>query len=262
MSRGTGGLVTALTGLASYRDATWIASAMTDGDAERAAGGRRPPVHRASGRASGEYQVRWSSPTPTPTTASTTSSPTRCCGSSSTTSGTFQRPGHPPPRGRGVRVRLQRRQRGPRARRRRGDRRPGRAGRDGPRLPPLHAAGPRPARAARRLPAPLHPHPVDPVGRLARAAAPDPRGALQRAAGQRHHRLPHPGLPAQLPAVLPRPDGPRRRHGARHRALRRPRGLGARLPAADRRLGHPADRALRARAASSRRSCCAAGATT
>src|SRR4051794_41944109 len=36
MSRGTGGLVTALTGLASYRDATWIASAMTDGDAQRA----------------------------------------------------------------------------------------------------------------------------------------------------------------------------------------------------------------------------------
>ena len=33
MSRGTGGLVTALTGLASYRDATWIASAMTDTNA-------------------------------------------------------------------------------------------------------------------------------------------------------------------------------------------------------------------------------------
>ncbi len=39
--RGTGGLVTALTGLASHRDATWIASTMTDGDvqiAEEAAG--------------------------------------------------------------------------------------------------------------------------------------------------------------------------------------------------------------------------------
>src|SRR3954467_14846559 len=32
VKRGTGGLVTALTGLASYRDAVWIASAMTDGD--------------------------------------------------------------------------------------------------------------------------------------------------------------------------------------------------------------------------------------
>ena len=30
--RGTGGLVTALIGLASHRDVTWIASAMTDGD--------------------------------------------------------------------------------------------------------------------------------------------------------------------------------------------------------------------------------------
>ena len=35
VKRGTGGLVTALTGLASHRDATWIASAMTDADAAR-----------------------------------------------------------------------------------------------------------------------------------------------------------------------------------------------------------------------------------
>ncbi len=57
MSRGSGGLVTALTGLASYRDATWIASAMTPGDAERAheAGDRPFPVPSPSGR---EYQVR------------------------------------------------------------------------------------------------------------------------------------------------------------------------------------------------------------
>jgi trehalose 6-phosphate synthase len=34
MKRGTGGLVTALTGLASHRQATWIASAMTDRDVE------------------------------------------------------------------------------------------------------------------------------------------------------------------------------------------------------------------------------------
>src|SRR5690349_15458689 len=34
VKRGTGGLVTALTGLASHRDAVWIASAMTDKDAE------------------------------------------------------------------------------------------------------------------------------------------------------------------------------------------------------------------------------------
>src|SRR5215216_5536530 len=35
LKRGTGGLVTALTGLASHRDAIWIASAMTDGDMEQ-----------------------------------------------------------------------------------------------------------------------------------------------------------------------------------------------------------------------------------
>jgi trehalose 6-phosphate synthase len=41
--RGTGGLVTALTGLASHRDVTWIASAMTDEDIEAAdANGGRP----------------------------------------------------------------------------------------------------------------------------------------------------------------------------------------------------------------------------
>ena len=34
VKRGTGGLVTALTGLASHRDAVWIASAMTDGDVD------------------------------------------------------------------------------------------------------------------------------------------------------------------------------------------------------------------------------------
>ncbi len=56
MSRGTGGLVTALTGLASYRAATWIASAMTPGDAARAdeAGGRPFTVNTPEG---GEYSV-------------------------------------------------------------------------------------------------------------------------------------------------------------------------------------------------------------
>src|SRR3954470_15472891 len=36
VKRGTGGLVTALTGLASHRDAVWIASAMTEGDVSMA----------------------------------------------------------------------------------------------------------------------------------------------------------------------------------------------------------------------------------
>jgi trehalose 6-phosphate synthase len=57
VKRGTGGLVTALTGLASHRDATWIASALSDADVRRAddAGGRPFSVESPGG---GEYQVR------------------------------------------------------------------------------------------------------------------------------------------------------------------------------------------------------------
>jgi trehalose 6-phosphate synthase len=57
VQRGSGGLVTALTGLASYRDAIWIASAMSDYDAEvsREHDGRAFPVRSPGG---GEYQVR------------------------------------------------------------------------------------------------------------------------------------------------------------------------------------------------------------
>ena len=55
--RGTGGLVTALIGLASYRDVTWIASAMTDEDVAAADQhqGRPFPVRAPDG---GEYRVK------------------------------------------------------------------------------------------------------------------------------------------------------------------------------------------------------------
>ena len=55
--RGGGGLVTALTGLASHRDAVWVASAMSDGDIAVAeeAGGRAITVEAPGG---GEYEVR------------------------------------------------------------------------------------------------------------------------------------------------------------------------------------------------------------
>jgi trehalose 6-phosphate synthase len=55
--RGSGGVVTALTGLASHRDAIWIASAMSEHDAEvsRQNGGRSFPVRSPSG---GVFQVR------------------------------------------------------------------------------------------------------------------------------------------------------------------------------------------------------------
>ncbi|MGI8921517.1 MAG: alpha,alpha-trehalose-phosphate synthase (UDP-forming) [Solirubrobacteraceae bacterium] len=55
--RGSGGLVTALTGLASHRDAVWIASAMTDEDVEMAAAhGDRPFTVRSPD--GGEYRIR------------------------------------------------------------------------------------------------------------------------------------------------------------------------------------------------------------
>ena len=74
-------------------------------------------------------------------------------------------------------------------------------------------------------------------------------------ARQRHHRLPHAGLPAQLPAVLPGAGRRRGRHRAAASSTGRARGLGARLPAADRPRGDPRRRAGAARRASSRPSC-------
>jgi trehalose 6-phosphate synthase len=55
--RGTGGLVTALIGLASHREVTWIASAMTDEDVEVAEryGGRAFPVQAPDGD---QYHVK------------------------------------------------------------------------------------------------------------------------------------------------------------------------------------------------------------
>jgi trehalose 6-phosphate synthase len=57
VQRGTGGLVTALTGLASHRDAVWVASTMTEADAAKARehGGKRLTVRSPQG---GEYSVR------------------------------------------------------------------------------------------------------------------------------------------------------------------------------------------------------------
>jgi trehalose 6-phosphate synthase len=57
IKRGTGGLVTALIGLASHRDVTWVASAMTDEDVTVAEehDGRPFPVSAPGG---GEYRVK------------------------------------------------------------------------------------------------------------------------------------------------------------------------------------------------------------
>jgi len=57
VKRGSGGLVTALTGLASHREAVWIASAMSEFDAEaaRASGGRAFAIQSPDGS---EFKVR------------------------------------------------------------------------------------------------------------------------------------------------------------------------------------------------------------
>jgi trehalose 6-phosphate synthase len=57
ITRGGGGLVTALTGLASHRDAVWVASAMTEHDAQvsREHGGRPFSVRSPAG---GEYRIK------------------------------------------------------------------------------------------------------------------------------------------------------------------------------------------------------------
>src|ERR1700693_1405604 len=57
IKRGTGGLVTALIGLASHREVTWIASAMTDEDVAAAERNQGRPftVNAADG---GDYRVK------------------------------------------------------------------------------------------------------------------------------------------------------------------------------------------------------------
>jgi trehalose 6-phosphate synthase len=55
--RGTGGLVTALTGLASHREVTWVASAMTDEDVAAAEGNEGRPFV-VSAPDGGQYRVK------------------------------------------------------------------------------------------------------------------------------------------------------------------------------------------------------------
>jgi trehalose 6-phosphate synthase len=61
VKRGTGGLVTALTGLASHRDAIWIASAMTPEDvhAARRKGGPTLPAFEVEAPEGGTFRVRF-----------------------------------------------------------------------------------------------------------------------------------------------------------------------------------------------------------
>ncbi len=115
IQRGSGGLVTALTGLASHREAIWIASAMCEHDAEvsRSHGGRAFPVRSPGGRrvprAAGRERPACIRPllqrVRQPDAVVHPALPV----------GPVQRTGHPAGGDRGLRVRVQRRQRGPRA---------------------------------------------------------------------------------------------------------------------------------------------------
>ena len=209
MRRGGGGLVTALSGLVSHRDALWIASAMTDEDIavseeQRRAGRALDRRDRLPG-AAGRQRPRGLRPLlqrdrqPDPLVHP------------ALPLGPLQRAGHPPGGARRLGLRLP----GGQPRHRRGgagpDRGPRAAAGDAPRLPPLHRPGDDPRRAARRLPPPLRPHPLVAAGQLADPAGPDPRGDLPRHARQRHHRLPHPRLLHQLPPLLRRTARGRRR---------------------------------------------------
>ena len=85
---------------------------------------------------------------------------------------------------------------------------------------------------------------------------------LPRPAGQRHHRLPHALLPAQLPAVLPRPARPRGRLRARRGASARTARCGC-GPIRCRSTTRPRAPSPGARAcASSRSACWRAGASS
>ena len=79
---------------------------------------------------------------------------------------------------------------------------------------------------------------------------------------QRHRRLPHPRLPAQLPALLPRAVRPRGGRAGRHRALRRTARCGC-APTRCRSRPRPSARTPSApRCTSTSARSCAAGAST
>ena len=68
VKRGTGGLVTALTGLASHRDAIWIASAMTDARRRGLTASTTTARSRSRRRTAASSACASSPPTPRPTT--------------------------------------------------------------------------------------------------------------------------------------------------------------------------------------------------
>ena len=199
--RGSGGLVTALGQVGRHVPVTWVAAAMSEGDRRAAADprlaarGRRATTTRPAALRIGRARRSTSRPT--------TSSPTRCCGSSSTRCGTCRSGRSSTPammraweRGyvadeRGLR-------RAPSLAQTRGDRR---AADHAPRLPPLPAPPSRSGAPARRRILSHFTHIPWPPSSIWQTIAPaDPRGHRHRAARQRRRRLPDRALRAQLPA--------------------------------------------------------------
>ena len=228
-TRGGGGLVTALLGLAELTPALWVSAAISDGDlavAEEAGGGqlRAPgPRDRDAG------PLRGDRPRDVQPVLQRGREPDALVHPALPV-GPQQRAGRAPRGARRLGPRLPRRQPGVRRGGQPGARRGPGAHRDAPRLPPLHRSRGDPGGPPGRLPAPLRPHPVEPAGLLAHPAPAHPRGDPARPAGQRRDRLPHPQLRAQLPALLRGPARPPGRLRAPPGALGGPRGVGALLP--------------------------------
>jgi len=105
------------------------------------------------------------------------------------------------------------------------------------RLPSVRGRAPGTQGASRRLPAAVRAHPLGAERRVAGAAQGHARRHLRRAPRQRHRRLPHAALRAQLPPGLRRSAGPPGGPGAPHGHRRGPGGLGARLPRVHRPAG-------------------------
>ena len=195
VKRGGGGLVTALTGLVAKRDALWIASAMTEEDAEveRESGGE--PIHIELDDVDYEVLLVESDPLAYDRFYNVIANPILWF----------------------IQHYLWDLSNAPDIRQEEADawdegyvvvnkdladavvaddRRRGRPTRDAPRLPPLHLPGAHPRGAPGRLPPALRAHPLVAGGLVARPARADARGHLSRHARERHHRLSHRTLTA------------------------------------------------------------------
>ena len=227
--RSGGGLVTALLGLTEHTPALWISAAISEAEEEmsRVAGGGSfpmPDVGRRHARALRDDRRR-----DVPRLLQRGRQP-HALVHPALPLGPEQRARHPPRGADGLEARLPGRQPGVRRGGQRGAGGGPGPGRDASRLPPLHGPRDHPRGASERVPALLRAHPVEPVGLLAHPAQQDSRGDPARDAGQRHHRVPHLAVRAQLPPLLRGAARPARRLRPQPGALAGARRVGAVLP--------------------------------